>query len=87
MNKKFTVLSILVIVALVLAACSSAPGVSPAVATPVPRLSAQSRATPVPRPRKFTLGLVNHRIRLPSNARFINGAKEAAAKLGWTYPL
>lgn len=66
MNKKFTLLAILTVFSLVLAACGSPA--SPATSAPA---------------KKFTLGLVSITVSDSSNARFINGAKEEAAKLGW----
>jgi ribose transport system substrate-binding protein len=83
MNKKFIVMSILEIFSLVLAACSSVPTASPATgntSAPAASTAASNNSAPA---KKFTLGLVSITVSDSSNARFINGAKEAAAKLGW----
>lgn len=66
MNKKFTFITILAALSLLLSACGGA--VSPATSAPA---------------EKFTLGIVSITVSDSSNARFINGAKEEAAKLGW----
>lgn len=68
MNKKFNVLAILTIISMLLAACASPA--APAAATEAPA-------------KKFVLGIVSITVSDSSNARFINGAKEEAAKLGW----
>jgi|GEM_PF-550916 len=79
MNKKFTVLAILTVISMLLAACGTPATPAPAAgATSAP--AAVDTAAPA---KKFVLGLVSITVSDSSNARFINGAKEAAAKLGW----
>lgn len=69
MNKKFALVSILVMISIVLAACGAKPttAVSGSVATEKP----------------FVLGIVSITVSDSSNARFINGATDAAKALGW----
>jgi ribose transport system substrate-binding protein len=66
MSKKFTVLTFLTVISIILTACGG-------TATSAPTASA----------KKFVLGIVSITVSDSSNARFINGAKEAATKLGW----
>ena len=76
MSKKLTVLTILTVISMLLASCAS-PAAPAATSAP-----AAAAATTAPA-KKFVLGLVSITVSDSSNARFINGAKEAAAKLGW----
>ena len=65
MNKKFVFFSILIMISLVLTACT-------------PKSSSE-----VTEDKPFVLGLVSITVSDSSNARFINGATEAAKELGW----
>lgn len=65
MNKKFGFFSILIMISLVLTACS-------------PKSSSE-----VTEEKPFVLGIVSITVSDSSNARFINGATEAAKELGW----
>ncbi len=66
MNKKYAVISALLLVVMLLTACGSV---------------GDENASSVD--EKFLLGLVSITVSDSSNARFINGAKEEAEKLGW----
>jgi ribose transport system substrate-binding protein len=63
MNKKFAVVSVLLVAVMLLAACAP-------------------KATATPE-KPFVLGMVSITVSDSSNARFINGATEAAKALGW----
>jgi ribose transport system substrate-binding protein len=65
MNKKFVFFSILIMISLVLTACTPKP------------------SSEVTEDKPFILGLVSITVSDSSNARFINGATEAAKELGW----
>jgi len=69
MNKKFALVSLLVVAAMLLAAC--APKATPTAAV-------TTEAKPL------VLGMVSITVSDSSNARFIKGATEAATTLGWT---
>ena len=81
MNKRFSILAILAIVSMLLSACGS-PAAPAAAPTSAPAAAATTAPAAAPA-KKFVLGLVSITVSDSSNARFINGAKEAAAKLGW----
>lgn len=69
MNKKFALFSILLVVSMILGACGS---------------TATQAVTEAPTAVKpFVLGMVSITVSDSSNARFINGATEAAKALGW----
>lgn len=67
MSKKFTLLTILASISLILAACGT-PAASAPTSAPA---------------EKFVLGIVSITVSDSSNARFITGATEAAKELGW----
>ncbi|MBP7961475.1 MAG: sugar ABC transporter substrate-binding protein [Caldilineaceae bacterium] len=75
--KKWSVLTLLLIVALVLGACAVAAPAAPAAAP----AAEQPAAAPAEAP--LLLGLVSITPSDSSNARFIKGATDAAEKLGW----
>ncbi|MBP8121554.1 MAG: sugar ABC transporter substrate-binding protein [Caldilineaceae bacterium] len=77
MMKKWSVLTLLLIVALVLGACAVAAPAAPAAAP----AAEQPAAAPAEAP--LLLGLVSITPSDSSNARFIKGATDAAEKLGW----
>jgi len=72
MNKKFALFSLLVVFTMILAACT--PKAAP-VATEAPVVPTEAKP--------FVLGMVSITVSDSSNARFINGATEAAEALGW----
>ena len=75
--KKWSVLTLLLIVALVLGACAVAAPAAPAAAP----AAEQPAAAPAEAP--LLLGLVSITPSDSSNARFIKGATDSAEKLGW----